>query len=73
MKGFFRLKATDFDAWNEAATVKANENGLSCDTYTTCIPDIDGVHTYARVEHDYITKEPLLSYEDAILSGMNIN
>ena len=69
MKGFLKLKAIDFDTWNNAATIEANENGLSCDAYTICRPDTDPLYCWARVEHDFIEGD-ILSDEEAIEQGM---
>jgi len=70
MKGFLRMAIIDFNAWNSAATVLANENGLDCDIYTTYKPDIDPNYVWARVEHSFIEGN-IVSLEDAIIQGMN--
>lgn len=75
MKGFIKMEAVDFDTFNNAATVKyLQETGdMSCTRYTDTFPDNDPTYVWVRIEHSYITDIPLLSYEDAIVSGMNIN
>ncbi len=72
-KGFLRMNSANFSAWNANATAIANGKGMDCTSYTYYFPDVNPSYVWARVEHDFITNESLLSYEDAILSGMNIN
>lgn len=54
MKGWLRILASEFDSWNAAQTIIANERGLNCDHYTSSRPDIDPLYVWARVEHDFI-------------------
>jgi len=70
--GYAKMPLIDFDTFNNAATVKANENKnkLDCDPYTFYFHDTDPLYCWARIEHDYITELPILSYDDAILAGM---
>lgn len=72
MKGFLKIKAIDFDTWNNNATIKVNENGISCDCYTFSFPDVDSQYVWARVEHDFITDTPVVSSEDAVIAGMRV-
>lgn len=71
-KGLIKMPAIDFDTWNNTATVKyIEETGdTTCIQYTTCIPDIDGINVWARVEHDFITDEVPITKEEAIINGM---
>lgn len=71
MIGFLKLKAIDFDTWNNGATVKyiAETGDDSCVEYTTYKSDTDPDYVWARVEHDFIDGD-ILSKEDAITAGM---
>lgn len=69
MKGFLKILAIDFDTWNNAATVLANQNGMECDQYTYVLPDVNPNYVWARIEHEFIEGE-VLSREDAIAGGM---
>ena len=70
-KGFLKMKKVDFDTWNDVATVIANEHGSDCNPYTSCFPDKDGIHVWARVEDDFI-KGLIISRADAISQGMEV-
>ena len=69
MKGYLKMLAGDFDTWNNAATVKANDIGMDCDSYTSPTPDTDPQYVWARVEHDFVEGD-IKTKEDAAADGM---
>lgn len=72
MKGFLKMLASEFDAWNTTAIIAANANGVVCESYTFSTPDTDGVSVWARVEHDFIEGN-IKTREEAIAAGMDIS
>lgn len=54
MKGFLKMLASDFDAWNDEATAIANANGVCCGKYTYFVADTDPLYVWARIEHEFI-------------------
>lgn len=69
MKGWLKMLANGFEAWNAAQTIIANENGLDCDPYTFSRPDADPLYVWARVEHDFIDGDTKTE-EEAVSEGM---
>lgn len=78
-KGYVRMKAIDFDTWNNAATVEANKpkNNLGFDNYSFAIPDINPSKVWGNVEHEFALKvsnvvmeTEVLSQDEAISQGM---
>lgn len=71
MKGYLKILASEFTAWNEAATVQANNdiNNLGCDSYTFSTPDTDPNYVWARVEHAFIEGD-IKTREEAYSLGM---
>lgn len=74
MKGFLKIKASEFDAWNNQATVDyiAATGDDSCDEYTSSTPDVDPEHVWARVEHDFVEGD-IKTRDEAIEAGMVID
>ena len=69
MNGYLKILATEFDAWNDEATVIANQHGMNCDRYTNYRADTDSNYVWARVEDDFIVGDTLTE-EEAINQGM---
>lgn len=66
MKGFIRMPASEFDAFNAKATLLIGD----CEVYTYCRPDSDKDYVWARIEHTEVTDLPILNEAEAIEQGM---
>ncbi len=69
MIGYIKMLASEFDAWNEQATILAGDNNINCNPYTFSTPDSDSNYVWVRVEHDFIEGD-IKTKEEALALGM---
>lgn len=69
MIGYIKMLASEFNAWNEQATTKANNKNIVCNPYTFSTPDADSNYVWGRVEHDFINGD-IKTKEEALALGM---
>ena len=73
MKGFLKMNAADFEAWNAAATGTHNQEtgDDTCASYSSYKEDVDPAFVWARVEHDFVEGD-IKTKEEALQLGMVI-
>ena len=71
MKGYLKMLASDFEAWNTQVLLDyLQETGdTTCTQYTFSTPDTDPDYVWVRVEHDFIEGD-IKTKEEAIAAGM---